>query len=53
MFTASGVCVMALDDIRQEIYERAPGAYLFPHATCLLPATLAETQFAFTLRQAV
>ena len=30
-YVASGVRVLSLDAIRQEVYELAPGAYLFPH----------------------
>lgn len=30
-YVASGVRVLSLDAIRQELYELAPGAYLFPH----------------------
>ena len=30
-YVTSGVRVLPLDGIRQEIYELAPGAYLFPH----------------------
>lgn len=30
-YVVSDVRVLSLDDIRQEIYELAPGGYLFPH----------------------
>lgn len=46
-YVASGVRVLSLDEIRQEIYELAPGAYLFPHGYMPFARTLGGDAICF------
>jgi hypothetical protein len=46
-YVASGVCVLSLNAIRQEIYELAPGAYLFPHGYMPFASSLGGDAICF------